>query len=72
MRVYENPNKTSENRLKTRSYYTHELVSDGNIHLRVDYKAYGIGSGSCGPALIEKYQFSEKEIEFCFFISAKQ
>ncbi len=51
--------------------HTNELVSDGNIHLRVDYKASGIGSGSCGPALIEKYQFSEKEIDFCFFITAK-
>ena len=51
--------------------HTNELVSDGNIHLRLDYKASGIGSGSCGPALIEKYQLKEKAIKHVFFIKAK-
>ncbi len=45
-----------------------EILRDGKIHLRVDYKVSGTGSGACGPALAEKYQLSEKEISFSFTI----
>lgn len=48
---------------KTHSY---ELEESGRTHLRIDYKVSGIGSGSCGPQLIEKYRVSEKEIQFAF------
>ena len=44
--------------------HTDELVEDGNVHLRVDYKVSGIGSNSCGPALSRKHRLEEKEI--CF------
>ena len=43
-----------------------ELTKDGVTHVRVDYKVSGIGSGRCGPALLEKYRLSEKEICFRF------
>jgi beta-galactosidase len=46
--------------------HTDELFSDGNIHLRVDYKVSGIGSGSCGPQLDPKYQVNETEFFFEF------
>lgn len=36
--------------------------------VRVDYKNSGIGSGSCGPQLAEKYRLSEKEINFEFYV----
>lgn len=49
--------------------HTDELVSDGSVHLRIDYKVSGIGSGSCGPQLDEIYRLSEKEINFSFTIS---
>ena len=43
-----------------------ELIPDGRTHVRIDYKNSGIGSGSCGPVLMEQYCFSEKEINFQF------
>ena len=48
--------------------HTDELVKDGLIHLRVDYKVSGIGSNSCGPYLDEKYRLKEKEFDFGFSI----
>ena len=41
-----------------------ELIPCGSTVLCVDYAQNGIGSGSCGPALIEKYRFCEKEFSF--------
>ena len=48
--------------------HTDELVEDGKIHLRVDYKVSGLGSFACGPKLLEKYRLDEKKIKFDFFI----
>ena len=48
--------------------HTDELVKDGKVHLRVDYKVSGIGSHSCGPALERKYRLEEKEILFNFSV----
>lgn len=50
----------------TRAEHTDELVSDGNTHLRLDYKNSGIGSASCGAQLEERYRLKEKQIEFNF------
>ncbi len=44
--------------------HTDELSSDGNLHIRIDYKVSGIGSQSCGPELSPKYRLSEKQINF--------
>jgi beta-galactosidase len=46
--------------------HTDELVADGKIHLRIDYKVSGIGSNSCGPSLEKEYRLAEKEIDFRF------
>ncbi len=43
-----------------------ELEKDGVTHIRIDYKDSGIGSGSCGPQLLDRYKLSEKEIVFKF------
>ena len=51
-----------------RAEHTDELVEDGKVHLRIDYKVSGIGSNSCGPGLLEKYQLNEKEIDFAFSV----
>ena len=48
--------------------HTDELVTDGNIHLRIDYKNSGIGSGSCGPLTGEEFRVSEKKINFAFSV----
>lgn len=45
-----------------------ELEKSNNTFVRIDYKVSGIGSGSCGPQLLEKYRLSEKHIEFAFSV----
>jgi beta-galactosidase len=45
-----------------------ELQKDGKTHVRVDYKDSGIGSGSCGPQLMDQYKLSEEEIHFEFVL----
>lgn len=55
-----------------RAEHTDELVFDGRTHLRIDYKVSGIGSNSCGPELMKKYRFEEKQIAFGFIISPKK
>ncbi len=48
-----------------------ELKKEDATIIRIDYKCSGVGSASCGPKLIEKYRFDEKNIEnFEFFIRA--
>ena len=49
--------------------HTDELVEDGKVHLRVDYKVSGIGSHSCGPSLAHKYRLEEKQILFRFTVA---
>ena len=51
-----------------KAQHTDELVSDGKVHLRVDYKVSGIGSNSCGPELDKQYRLSEKVIDWNFSI----
>jgi len=45
-----------------------ELKKDTFTNVRIDYKVSGIGSGSCGPQLMEKYQLKDKHIEFSYTI----
>ena len=52
----------------TAATHTDEPETDGKTHIRIDYAVSGIGSNSCGPALMEKYQVNEKEIDFEFYI----
>ena len=54
-----------------KAQHTDELVADGKIHLRIDYKDSGVGSAACGPELDEAYQLKEKEISFAFSIQPK-
>ena len=43
-----------------------ELPENSCTFVHIDYKNSGLGSNSCGPTLIEKYQLNEKEISFEF------
>lgn len=52
----------------TDAMHTDELHSNGCTNIRIDYKVSGIGSNSCGPELMEKYQLKEKEFNFEFYI----
>lgn len=52
----------------TDAMHTDELIKNDMTNIRIDYKVSGIGSNSCGPALIEKYRLSEKDISFEFYM----
>lgn len=56
---------------KTLEYamHTDELVKDKVTNVRIDYKVSGVGSGSCGPELSEKYQLREEKIRMNFWIT---
>ena len=42
----------------------YELRPCGSTVFCIDYRQAGIGSASCGPMLLEKYQLKETEISF--------
>ncbi|MHA6485459.1 glycoside hydrolase family 2 TIM barrel-domain containing protein [Paenibacillus sp. strain BS8-2] len=44
--------------------HTPELVRRDQTFVNIDYKMSGVGSGSCGPQLSEKYRLSQKHVEF--------
>ncbi len=45
-----------------------QLESNGLSNVRIDYKVSGVGSGSCGPQLMERYQMNDKNVAFKFSI----
>lgn len=52
----------------TKAMHWDELIKDNATNIRIDYKNSGLGTGSCGPELMEKYRLDEKEIHFVFYI----
>lgn len=52
----------------TQAQHIDELVENGVMNVRIDYKDSGVGSNSCGPELLEKYRLQEKEFEFSFTV----
>lgn len=46
--------------------HAYELQASDSTELIVAYKNRGVGSGSCGPALLDKYKVTDKIIDFCF------
>ena len=60
------------------SYYTveelatkahnYELEKSGNVIVHLDYAMSGVGSNSCGPRLLEKYQINEENIHWDIMI----
>ena len=51
-----------------RAAHTDELHKSGGTNIRIDYKDSGIGSGSCGAQLIEKYRVKDESFLFTFYI----
>lgn len=49
--------------------HINEIRKNGAVNTRIDYKVSGIGSQSCGPMLLEKYQLNDKTVDFEFSIS---
>lgn len=48
----------------TEKAHNYELKPCGSTVFCIDYRQAGIGSASCGPMLLEKYQLKETEISF--------
>ena len=48
----------------TAKAHNYELKPCGSTVFCIDYRQAGIGSASCGPMLLEKYQLKETEISF--------
>lgn len=48
----------------TNKRHNYELEKSGSSILCLDYAQSGIGSNSCGPALLEKYRLNEEEFIF--------
>lgn len=46
--------------------HTYELEKSDFIELNLDYKLHGIGSASCGPGVLEKYELKNEDFEFSF------
>ena len=49
----------------TNKAHSFELETCGSTVLCLDGAMDGIGSNSCGPALMEQYRFDEREFDFC-------
>lgn len=51
----------------TRARHPHELVaSPDTVFWRLDVETAGVGTGACGPGVMEKYQVKCREVEFRF------
>ena len=48
----------------TEKAHNFELRPCGSTVLCLDYKQNGIGSESCGPRLLKRYRFDEREFSF--------
>ena len=46
--------------------HNYELEESDSTVLCLDYALNGIGSNSCGPALLEKYQFDDTSFQLEF------
>lgn len=56
----------------TKVKHNHELEAEDRLILCIDGKMSGIGSGSCGPQLLEKYQTLDEQFTFDFALKFKK
>jgi beta-galactosidase len=66
-----NASEYTQEELSTKRHH-YELEKSGYTVVCVDYKQSGIGSASCGPFLLEQYQFNERTFDFEFWIKPTQ
>ena len=52
----------------TQKAHNFELEKNGFANVRVDYMVSGVGSASCGPQLLERYQMNHKNVHFAFSV----
>lgn len=49
--------------------HLYELIEEDCIHLNINYKQHGLGSASCGPDVLEKYELKPEDFKFSFSLS---
>ena len=54
------------------AFHPHELTERPETVLTLDLIQRGLGTGSCGPQTLEKYEINEKFYQFCFFIKISE
>ena len=52
----------------TKAEHINELTKNNKTNVRIDYKVSGIGSNSCGPALLGKYRLGKGKVAFSFYL----
>ncbi len=52
----------------TRTKYNHELTTEPETTVIIDYAQSGIGSNSCGPVLADEFRMTEEKFSFTFRI----
>ena len=53
-----------------RAQHPHELRCSNGVNFRIDDDHHGLGSASCGPDTLEKYQLKMKELDFTVVLEA--
>jgi len=48
--------------------HTYDLKAQDEIVFNVDYGQSGLGNGSCGPGVLEKYMLREQEYQYGFWL----
>ncbi len=51
-----------------RAKHTNELEKNGVVNFRIDCGVSGIGSASCGPALLGKYEMNKRDYRYKFTV----
>lgn len=49
--------------------HTTDLVPSDHVYVNVDYALNGIGSGSCGPGVLQQYQLHAEPVTFAFTLT---
>lgn len=52
----------------TQAQHTYELIHRDETIVNIDYEQDGLGSNSCGPGPLEKYQLLPKDVQFEFLL----
>lgn len=52
----------------TETMHNYELSDSQTVYFHLDYRMSGCGSNSCGPALMQQYQFNEEDFHWEFFL----
>ena len=52
--------------------HNYELEKSGHTIFCIDYRQSGIGSGSCGPQLAEKYRLNDTHYSYSFHIKPEE